>query len=313
VLYDFLNGDDGAYPRGVLVRDPAGNLIGTTYGGGLGGCWPPGGCGVIFEVDATGKERILHAFGYGVDGANPAAGLIQDSTGNLYGTTAYGGSLGFGTVFKVSKTGKETVLYSFMPRGDSVTPWASLVRDRSGNLYGTASAGGAFQLGTVFRVSRTGKETVLYSFKSPPDGNSPMTGVLLDARDNLYGLTEVGGVLNGCQGYGCGTIFKLDKSGKETQLYRFGGGSDGAEPGGLLTRDSKGNLYGTTVGGGSFGFGTVFKVDKTGRYRVLHSFTGADGAVPTGALVSDGAGNFYGTTVSGGTSASGTVFKLTPN
>jgi uncharacterized repeat protein (TIGR03803 family) len=309
VLYDSLEVD--AYPQAAVVRDPAGNLFGTTSGGGDGGCFPYGGCGTIFEVDPTGKGSVLHSFGSGIDGATPLAGLIRDPAGNFYGTTAYGGTLGFGTVFKFSRTGKETVLYSFKPLHDSARPEASLVRDRAGNLYGTASTGGAHYLGTVFRVSRSGKETVLYSFKPSPDGNSPMTGLVLDATGNLYGVTESGGVVDGCPSGGCGTIFKLDKSGKETQLYRFGGGSDGNGPSGLLTRDKKGNLYGTS-GGGSFGFGTVFKLDRSGRHTVLHSFNQADGIGPNGALVSDGAGSFYGTTDAGGAFGLGTVFKVTP-
>jgi len=270
---------------------------------------------------------VLHSFaGHPGDGANPEAGLVRDAQGNLYGTTLTGGSGGpelcsgvggCGTVFKLDTTSKETVLYSFTGVPDGEEPDAGLVRDAQGNLYGTTYNGGASNLGTVFELDTTGKETVLHSFTGTGgDGSEPYGGLVLDAQGNLYGTTSFGGAS------GDGTVFELDTAGKETVLYSFTGtGGDGAYPSGLV-RDAQGNLYGTTYGGGASGFGTVFKLDTAGKETVLYSFTGTggDGAYPSGLvrLVRDAQGNLYGTTYEGGDLACdapygcGTVFKLTP-
>jgi uncharacterized repeat protein (TIGR03803 family) len=253
--------------------------------------------------------KVLYTFTGGADGAEPYANLIQDANGNLYGTTLYGGASGYGTVFKLSKSDKETVLHSFTGTGgDGTNPQAGLVRDAEGNVYGTTLYGGASANGTVFKVSKTGKETVLYSFTGTGgDGATPVAGLLRDATGNLYGTTSAGGA------YGFGTVFMLDKTGKETVLYSFTEtGGDGLNPYAGLVRDAKGNLYGTTFGGGTSGDGTVFVVEKTGKEKVLHSFSGgADGGFPVyGYLVRDSAGNLYGTTEIGGASDRGTIFKL---
>lgn len=256
--------------------------------------------------------------------ASPAVGtadfpsdLIMDDQANLYGTTELGGDptcnggSGCGTVFEVDNTGRETVLYSFTQAGgDGEWPSAGLVRDAQGDLYGTTSLGGASNAGTIFRVDATGKETVLHSF-NVIDGNLPMSSLVRDAHGNLYGATYSGG--KGFEG-GNGVVFKLNKTGKETVLYRFPApGKRGYHPQDGLVRDGQGNLYGTTEYGGVFGFGAVFKVDKTGKQTLLHSFAGtqADGANPSAGLVQDAEGNLYGTTT-GGSFLSGTVFKVAP-
>lgn len=315
VLHSFTRAD-GADPSGGLVRDAAGNLYGTTAGGGFGN-------GVVFKLDTTGKETVLHRFSV-TDGTGPGGGLVRDAAGNLYGTTSYGSAFGWGTVFKLTPTSsgwKETVLHSF--RGyptDGGNPPGGLIRDVAGNLYGTTSEGGSgpctiYQsgCGVIFKVSTTGEETVLHSFAGyPTDGSTPYSWLARDSAGNLYGTTSDGGA------YGDGAVFKLDTTGNESLLYSFTGGADGANPGAGLFRDAAGNLYGTTESGGPrgcySGCGVIFKLDTTGRETVLHSFDGTDGAFPSGSLWRDAAGNFYGTTPYGGPGvcACGVVFKLTP-
>ena len=313
VLYGFTGGADGSNPFGGLVRDAAGNLYGNTYRGGGNGC-ASYGCGTVFKLDTTGTETVLYRFTGGADGRNPLGSLVRDSAGNLFGTTYYGGSSnncyqGCGTVFKLATTGVETVLHSFTGDPDGNWPWAGLIRDATGNLYGTThQGGGASAWGTVFKLDTTGAETVLYSFKGDPDGGEPDAGLILDAAGNLYGTTHYGGG-GGCQD-GCGTVFKLDTTGTETVLHSFQGNPDGGSPVAGLIRDAAGNLYGTTLYGGAVGKGTVFKLDTTGTETVLHSFTGAAGEWPTAGLIRDTAGNIYGTTPYGGRGFAGEVFKL---
>jgi uncharacterized repeat protein (TIGR03803 family) len=214
-----------------------------------------------------------------------------------------------------------TVLHSFKGGTDGESPIGGVVRDAAGNLYGTTEYGGGNtcfggeSCGTVFKVDTTGKETVLHSFTGGADGAFPLAGLILDAAGNLYGTTEYGGNLTCNSGVGCGTVFKMDATGKETVLYSFIRGVDGAgKPGTGVIRDAAGNLYGTTAEGGPFSSGTVFKVDTTGKETVLYYFTGGwggtDGFLPSGALIRDAAGDLYGTTQLGGNYSFGTVFKV---
>ncbi len=255
-------------------------------------------------------ENQLYWFKNGpTDGQTPYTGVIRDTKGNLYGTTAYGGAFNHGTVFKISKRVR-TLLHSFTAKTDGATP-LSLVQDATGNLYGTAQSYGTGGCGTVFRLDRTGKLTVLHAFTGSSDGCLP-NNLIRDAQGNLYGTTEYGGPTN------VGTVFKVDTTGKETVIYSFTGGvlggKGGASPLGGIIRDAAGNLYGTTYGGGPDNFGTVYKLDAAGNETVLHAFTGAniDGEYPWGALAQDSAGNLYGTTEIGGTANSGTIFKVDP-
>ena len=309
VLYSFAGtgAGDGQYPTADLVMDAQGNLYGTTAGGGASGH------GTVFKLDTTGKETVLHSFsGAGGDGASPYGGVMMDGQGNFYGTTPAGGTSNCGTVFKLDTTGKETVLYSFAGTGgDGASPYGGVMMDVQGNLYGMTEGGGAFGYGTVFKLDTTGKETVLHSFNlTGGDGGFPMTGLVRDAKGNLYGTTNSGG--RGIDG-GNGVVFKLDKVGRERVLYRFPStGAKGIRPHGVV-RDAQGNLYGTTVFHGAFGWGTVFKLAPTGKMTVLYNFTGgnADGGDPYAGVVRDGQGNLYGTT-SAGAAGYGTVFKITP-
>jgi uncharacterized repeat protein (TIGR03803 family) len=272
VLHSSAAGTDGSWPLYAgLVMDAAGNFYGTTTGGGSSACGGSG-CGTVFKVSTRGRETVLYRFKGGSDGEFPSAGLALDKEGALYGTTSDGGvgpcELGCGTVFRVSKKGKETILHRFNTSkgNDGADPLGGTVQDTNGNLYGTTVYGGAYGNGTAFEVTKRGKETVLYSFTGMNgDGVNPYSGLVRDRAGNLYGATYYGGINNNncgiADGVGCGTIFKLDKNGKETVLYSFTGGTDGANPGfGNLLRNAHGNLYGATFGGQASSDCLVFKL-----------------------------------------------------
>jgi len=260
------------------------------------------------------KESVLYSFKNNADGIFPNSGVIADNAGNFYGTTSYGGTFGRGTIFKLSKQGK-TILFSFDGR-DGKAP-SSLLLDSTGNFYGATGEGGLLACnigsgcGTVFKLDATGKETVLHSFSaSKVDGGYPTLSLVLDATGNLYGTTSLGGPSKS------GTVFKLDAAGNETILYSFTGGNggpDGAGPNGVIM-DAAGNLYGTTSYGGTFiSWGTVFKLDASGKETILHSFAyGADGGNPAAGLVMDASGNLYGTTTITEFGGAGTIFKIDP-
>jgi uncharacterized repeat protein (TIGR03803 family) len=307
VLYSFTGQpNDGANPIAGLV-DVDGNLYGTTESGGTDGY------GTVFVINPTnGDETVLYSFtDTKGDGAYPEAGLVMDSSGTLYGTTLGGGTSGDGTVFEINPTnGDETVLYSFNGT-DGAYPVAGLL-DVGGNLYGTTGSGGTSRYGTVFEINPTTEvETVLYSFTGGNDGGNPIAG-LVDVDGTLYGTTESGGTS------GDGTVFEINPStGEETVLHSFPAtNGDGAHPEAGLVMGTNGNLYGTTVSGGAYGYGTVFEINlssTTGVETVLYSFTGgADGADPVAGLVMGPHGTLYGTTEYGGTNNDGTVFEINP-
>jgi uncharacterized repeat protein (TIGR03803 family) len=303
-----LGGAEGANPYFAgVVRDKAGNLYGTTTAGGANGS------GTVFKLSPTGTETVLHSFTLdGKDGVFPHAGLVLDKTGNLYGTTSFGGASSYGTVFKVTPSGAETVLYSFKGGTDGCSPFtAGVVLGKKGVLYGTTSGCGANAVGTVFKLTPTGVETVLHSFAvDGKDGFNPYAGLVLDkTTGNLYGTTYYGGAS------GFGTVFKLTPTGTETVLHSFANdGTDGYHPWASLVLDKTGNLYGTTVYGGTGGVGTVFKLTATGTETVLHNFAndGTDGVTPYAGLVLGKKGILYGTTYVGGSLGHGTVFKIVP-
>jgi uncharacterized repeat protein (TIGR03803 family) len=300
VLYTFPGGSDGANPHAGVISDGTGNLYGTTYSGG------PASAGVVYQVDATGHETILYRFTGGADGANPNAGAIRDSTGNLYGTTIYGG-IGYGVVYKLDTAGNETVLHTFTGGPDGAYPYAGVIRDSGGSLYGTASGGGPTNSGVVYKVGAAGDETVLYSFTGGPDGSGPQAGVIRDMAGNLYGTTVYGGASN------AGVVYELHANGLETVLHSFTAGPDGANPYAGLIGDSAGNLYGTTYFGGPSNAGVVYKVNVANKHEtVLYIFAGANGANPESGVIGDSAGNLYGTTANGGLASAGVVYKLDP-
>jgi uncharacterized repeat protein (TIGR03803 family) len=198
VLYTFKGGADGGYPYAGVIRDSAGNLYGTTYGGGTAS-W-----GVVYKLDTTGQETVLYSFTGGADGGEPMAGVIGDSAGNLYGTTNYGGGTATaGVVYKLDTTGHETALYTFSGGADGGWPWAGVIRDSGGNIYGTTFLGGTANEGVVYKLDITGQETVLHSFTGGADGGSPRAGVIRDPAGNLYGTASNGGKRS------TGVVFKL--------------------------------------------------------------------------------------------------------
>ncbi len=319
VLYSFQQSPDAEHPEAGPIIDSHGTLYGTAAEGGAFGY------GAVFSVAPNGQETVLYSFAAPSDGCNPTSSLVEDSSGNLYGTTISCGAYYHGTVFKVDTTGVETVLYSFCPQDpcpDGAAPYGALVLDAQGNLFGTTQYGGVPNCngdtcGTVFRIDATGEETVLYAFTGGADGARPMANLMFDADGNLYGTTYAGGG-TGCYGNGCGTVFKVNSSGKETVLYRFKNAPDGAQPYGGLIADIEGNLYGETIAGGythhgfcSHGCGTAFRLTPAGKETVLYRFNASNGE-PSGGLVRDTTGNFYGTALggSGCGGGCGLVFEL---
>ncbi len=327
VLYSFGNGTDAAYPFDTPVFDAAGNLYGTTWEGGTANH------GTVFELSPNGSggwtETVLYSFQGGpTDGGKASGSLIFDASGNIYGTTRDGGSTtcsSCGTVFKLTfanGTWTETVLYAFSGGKDGEYPYAGVIMDASGNLYGMTNRGGTHHLGTVFELSPSNggwTKTTLLNF-SGKDGNGPVVGLTLDAKGNLYGTTENGGTANK------GVVFELSplKHGwKETVLHSFTGGtSDGAGPGATVIFDTTGNLYGTTYSGGtgtcSNGCGTVFELSPSSNgwtETIIQSLSDLNQSRPN-SIVFDAAGNLYGTTRRGGTGKQckgggcGTVFEL---
>ncbi len=312
LLYRFRgrNSDDGSDPSGDLT-DVNGTLYGTTENGGK--C----GMGTVYRLSTTGTEKVLHSF-CGSE-VNPTGGVI-DVNGTLYGSTT-ATTLG-GSVYRISTSGVYKVLYRFPEHShrDGGGPIGRLL-NVNGTLYGVTAYGGSHcpgnaGCGTVYSVTMSGKEKVLYSFQGfdgASDGWLPLSG-LIDVNGTLYGTTVSGGQ-SGCTS-GCGIVYSVTTNGTETVLYRFTGGSDGGNPAASLL-EVNGALYGTTAHGGSADYGTVFSMSTSGGEQVLHSFGGSDGAYPHADLIEVN-GTKYGTTHDGGFKSGcrgkgcGTVFELTP-
>jgi uncharacterized repeat protein (TIGR03803 family) len=311
-LYTFEGRRNGASPNGSLIA-LNGVLYGTTTSGGRRGY------GTVFAVDTSGNERVIYAFTGGADGISPTDGLTV-FRGVLYGTTIAGGNgcaigpvgdAGCGTVFAVTTSGKERVVYSFKWGSDGAAPIAGLTV-LHGALYGVTWVGGLKTVcanflskgcGTAFEVNTSGSERVLHRFKGDKDGALP-EGRLLALNGALFGTANKGGKRRGCGGAGCGTIFELNNAGVGQVLYRFEGGADGGNPSaGMISID--GVLYGTTTQGGSVcedsGCGTIFKATTSGQETTLYRFKGPpDGLYPISSLVAV-SGKLYGATFSGGT------------
>jgi uncharacterized repeat protein (TIGR03803 family) len=299
VLYTFTGESDGTGPYAGVIRDSSGNLYGTTGNGGIAGL------GVVFELNTSGVQTVLYSFPAATGGFGPNAGVVRDSAGNYYGTTPLGGSAGAGVVYEVSTTGQETVLYSFTGGVDGNGPNSGVVRDSAGNLYGTTLSGGASRQGVIYKVDTSGNETVLYNFTGGSDGSNPYPGVILDPAGNLYGTTWLGGTAD------AGVIYKLDTSGNETVLYNFTGSPAAERSYSRLFRDTAGNLYGTEYSGGTAGFGAVYKLDTSNNFTLLYSFLGGnDGKYPYAGVTRDSAGNLLGTTEVGGASYAGVVYQV---
>jgi uncharacterized repeat protein (TIGR03803 family) len=321
VLHTF-NSRDGQFPDGGLVHGSDGNLYGTTSSGGAHGN------GTVFKITPSGKFISIYNFAGGGDGAYPMSSVIRDSAGNIYGTTQSGGpadNLG-GVVFKITSSGHESVLHAFTGGADGGNPEGDLIRDSSGNLYGTTRSGGdkkckydsfAVGCGVVFKLDAAGTETVLHTFEGGLDGANPWGGLVMDSAGNLYGTTERGGR------HDAGQVFKIDRARHKIVVHDFDPGfhMDGKNPRYGLSFGPGGILYGVTPIGGDVnaanpvGNGTVFKVDVHNVVTTIYSFEGlpSDGYVPDGPVARDAAGNLYGTTAGGGANDAGTVYKVDPS
>jgi uncharacterized repeat protein (TIGR03803 family) len=327
ILYSF-SGIDGDAPVAALVMDTAGNLYGTTAGGGAYGG------GTAFEVShsSTGwTESVLHSFGNGQDGWDPQAEMVFDSAGNLYGTTQLGGAIfgrgddNGGTVFQLTPGASgwtETILYSFTGEylgPDPNLPAGSVVLAKNGNIYGVAQTGGANGQGAVYQLAPnsdgTYTESVIFSF-NVNDGAVPNSTPVQDANGNLYGTTRQGGD-GACSSVGCGVVYKLTSNGdgtwSETVLHELNG-RDGSTAIGPPAFDSAGNLYAVAEAGGADSAGSIFELIPrvTGPWSesVLHTFSGGtDGAAPLAGVTIDSSGNLFGT-ASGGGGKSGVAFEI---
>jgi uncharacterized repeat protein (TIGR03803 family) len=330
VIYNFKGGTDGQAPVGNLLN-VNGTLYGVTLQGGEKCDNSSSGCGTVFKISTRGDEHVIYRFKGGKDGDYPLAGLTS-LNGMLYGTTDHGGGYyGLGTVFQITPTGREKVLYRFKGGLDGQFPQGPLIAFK-GMLYGTTSFGGCYQCqgghGTVFSIGTTGVERVVYAFQGAysGDGDHPEAG-LIAVKNALYGTTVEGGytgrLCGSGSGSGCGTVFSVTPGGKERVLHQFKGSPDGATPDAALVA-ANGELFGTTATGGIgskyyTGLGTVFQVTMSGDETIIHRFQGApDGNRPFSNLT-DLKGILYGTTNSGGSNCSnfsppgcGTVFKFSP-
>jgi uncharacterized repeat protein (TIGR03803 family) len=325
VLYSFSGGNDGANPTAGLVMNAGGVLYGATPFGGTGHS------GTVFSLAPPASpggawtHKVLYNFAGGADAAIPGGCLFLSSDGILYGATYGGGSAGMGAVFKVApptfagSPWTETVLYSFLGGTDGAAPYAGVTMDTAGNLYGTTTGGGSAGLGTVFELSPVGltgawSETVLYSFAGGTDAASPMAGVVVGGDGSLYGAATAGGAA------GFGAVFQLTPPSSggwtESLLYSFSGNNGDGDPYAAPLLGGDGSLYGTTAGGGTTGYGTVYQLTPPAApggpwtENLLYSFKGGrDGATPYGGLISGPNGTFFGTAVYGG-AGSGAVFQV---
>ncbi len=306
------NCTDGDLPTEALVLASDGDLYGTTYQGGLNNM------GTVFRITQGGTLTAIYSFcsQFGcTDGAHPTAGLIQATNGNFYGTTSAGG--GYGTVFKITPTGKLTTLHSFSPpEGEEPT---GLIQATDGNFFGTAPRGGINDAGTVFKITPGGNLTTLYRFCGQfncTDGANPLNRLVQAADGSFYGTTYAAGDLTCNEGFGCGTVFKITAGGRLTTIHRFEA-TDGVQPMAGLVQATDGNLYGTTLGGGDLGCnppngcGTIFNVAPGPMLTTLHRFESTDGRFLFGSLVQATDGSFYGATGNGGGPYDdGTIFSL---
>lgn len=329
-IYSFRGGSDGAGPVARVVIGPNGSLYGTTSAGGQGSCSGSyAGCGTVFSLSpsvgaclgmsCSWNKTVLYRFG-GLDGAYPQGDLTFAPDGRIYGTTVNGGLTGVGTIYSLSPNGGglwlQNIILSLNSALEGAYPWGGVVFDRNGNLFGVLAHDGLTGYGTVFKLSRSGSiwlESNVHGFTWGNDGAIPQGGLTVDASGNIFGTTIYGGSGGG------GIAFEETGSGDHWSHHMLHGFSGGIGLGSYdkLAMDSAGNLYGTTFGDGSYSSGTVFELVRSQSgytYNLLHTFAGgSDGAYPFSTLAIDSQGNLYGTTSSGGVNNHGVVFEITSN
>ncbi|HEY1687042.1 MAG TPA: choice-of-anchor tandem repeat GloVer-containing protein [Tepidisphaeraceae bacterium] len=298
-LVNFDRTSNGANPLGALIADSAGNLYGTSNTGGLDGD------GTVFVINAKNHTLTTLATFSGGNGANPAAGLVLDSAGDLYGTTSSGGSGGQGTVFDFNIKNNSFSTPASFNFTNGASPEANLLLDSEGNLYGTTNGGGANYQGTVFKVA-AGTHTLStpVTFNNT-NGSYPTGGLFMDGMGNVFGTTSQGGASSD------GTVFEIVAGSNTVNPLVTFNGTNGSGPACTLIADAAGNLYGTTGYGGANSDGTIFKIAAgTGDLTTLATFDGSQGEYPSAGLIADAAGNLYGTAFYGGSGGEGTVFEL---
>jgi uncharacterized repeat protein (TIGR03803 family) len=300
----FSGGIDGRTANG-MEQGTNGVLYGTTHDGGTHLA------GTVFSLTTNGDFATLVTF-TGTNGANPTAAPVQGVDGKFYGTTFRDGTLGAGTVFSLTAGGALTTLYSFSENADGGYPSGELVQGPDGGFYGTTTAGGLSDNGTVFRITANGTFTNLHRFNGA-DGHAPAGGLVQGCDGSFYGLTTGGGANNS------GTVFKITPVGAFTPLYSFTGGADGYAPVGALARGSDCNLYGATKHNSLRGFelfGTIFRITPNGALTTVHTFGDLnlkDGLYPYAGLIQSMDGNLYGTTFADRQGGNGTLFRMAPD
>jgi uncharacterized repeat protein (TIGR03803 family) len=314
ILHQFAGGtNDGSQPIWMhLIQASDGDFYGTTEFGGISNV------GTVFKINSAGSLTVLYQFKGSVanDGEFPEAGLVQGSDGNFYGTTYEGGTNFLGTVFRMTPAGVLTNLHIFQGPAthDGRWPFSPLIQGTNGLFYGTTSAGGTPGYGTVFQMDLAGNLTVIYSFTNGVDGNIPYAGVFQGSDGYFYGTTQKGGTNGGPFG-GYGTVYKVSSGGAFTPLHQFGDtATDGLNPLGGIIQGYAGDYFGTTYGGGSNGYGTVFRITSAGVLTNLYHFGGPayDGLNPYTGLLQGSDSYLYGTTLLGGTNGAGSLFKIGP-
>lgn len=309
IVASFASGTASRGPVGALLLASDGNFYGTTYWGGTNNT------GTVFKLAPDGTITTLWSFGSGSDGQFPEAGLVQASDGNFYGTTASGGTTGYGTVFRVTPGGVETVLWNFGTGMDGYAPKCTFVIANDGNLYATTSLGGTNGNGTIIRVTLAGVETVVWNFGGTVEGSLPAPNLIIGSDGSFYGTTEGGGANDG------GTLFKFTLAGTLSVVWTFGAGTDGSGPWSGVTQGADGNFYGTTITGGtiqicgasSYGCGTIFRITPAGEETVLWDFGfGGNGAqVNPLSVVQSTDGSLFGVTSFAGPASGGSIYQLT--
>ncbi len=301
VLRPLKSTTDGRYPQGSLVRGTDGNFYGMTNAGGTNGY------GTIFRISPGGATfTVLRHLSRTTDGSSPAGSLVQNTDGAFYGMTYSGGTTGYGTLFRITTGGSFSVLHHLDGSSQGSLPVANLVQGTDGNYYGTTSAGGTTNHGTVFRTCTNGTYTVLYSLNRTPHGGAPLGNLVQGADGAFYGTSSEGG------SNAAGTIFRITTGGSFTVLRHLSSSADGRNPRAGLVRGTDGAFYGTTYGGGSNGHGTIFRITAGGTYTVLrHLSSLTDGRNPEAELVQGNDGAFYGSTYNGGSNGWGTIFRIT--
>lgn len=292
---------EGGDSYGSLTEGKDGNLYGVTYDGGTYNY------GTIFKVTTGGTLTVLKHLNQPTDGAYAQCDLIQATDNNFYGTTYSGGSIGYGTIFKITSAGSFSVIKNLSYSSDGALTYSGLTQNTDGNLYGITRGGGSKGAGTIYKLTLAGVFTTLHSFDPAVDGGNSSSALIKGADNNLYALCSAGGA------YNFGTAFKVSTSGVVTVLNNFNGASFGNAPYSTFIKGKDSAYYATTSAGGAYGYGSIVKICG-GVTSVLHSFNkSTEGGYPKGKLLLANDGNFYGMTSDGGSKNAGTIFKLTPS